>query len=286
MAYASDFLIGVNNGHGIETAGKRTPLLPAEYKDKVYYKDGHMREWEFNHATAKYLDAELRRIGFRTLMISDTKTDTPLSTRTNLANSRGVDLYLSIHGNANKSVWGDWGGIETFAHPNSKKGQVIAKAVQDEMIKATGLRNRGVKDGSHLWEINKTQMPCALVECGFMDNLTEAKLLMSDAYRRKVAVAIAKGICRGFGVTYKENTTETPTNDNKGDSVAIGTLKVLVDDLWYYNKPDWDAKVGQVDANTILTVVDVLTVNGSKMYKLISGTYITAYEKYVQFTAK
>lgn len=286
MATASSFLIGVNNGHGIATAGKRTPLLPAEYKDKVYYKDGHMREWEFNHQTALYLNEELKRIGFRTLMISDTKTDTPLSTRTNLANSRGVDLYLSIHANANLSVWGDWGGIETFAHPHSKKGQVIAADIQDEMIKATGLRNRGVKDGSHLWEINKTQMPCALVECGFMDNLTEAKLLMSDAYRRKVAVAIAKGICRGFGVTYKESTTTTPTNDNKGDSVAIGTLKVLVDDLWYYDKPDWNAKVGQVDANTILTVVDVLTVNGSKMYKLISGTYITAYEEYVQFTAK
>lgn len=283
---SEQIIIGVNNGHGIETAGKRTPLLPAEYRDKVYYKDGYMREWEFNHATAKYVETALKRCGFGVFMISDTSYDTPLSTRTTLANSRGVDLYLSIHANANTAVWGDWGGIETFAHPSSVQGQKLAKAVQAQLIADTTLRDRGVKDGSHLWEINKTQMPCILVECGFMDNLNEAKLLLSDAYRRLVAESIVKGLCKVYGVTYKAPTTTTSPTTPTGDSDAIGTVKVLVDDLWYYDKPDWDAKAGQVDAGTVLTVMKELTVDGSKMYALKSGTYITAYSGYVQFTAK
>lgn len=282
-------LIVVNGGHGIATAGKRTPTLPKDLWKNTYYKDGSMREWEFNHATSKYLQAELERCGFRTLHASDTQSDTPLSTRTNFVNKqnngKGADLYVSIHANANTSVWGEWGGIETFAYPHSD-GWNIASKVQAQLIKDTTLRNRGVKDGSHLWEIRKTTRSAILVECGFMDNLNEARLLLSDAYRRLVAASIAKGLCQYYGRTYKaagSTTPSTPTS-NKGES--IGTLKTLVDELWYYDKPDWDAKKAQLPKGTVLTVAEELTVNGSKMYKLISGTYITAYPKYVQFTPK
>ena len=52
--------------------------------------------------------------------------------------------------------------------------------------------------------------------------------------------------------------------------------------LYYYNKADWNAKVGTVKKGTVLTVVDTLTVNGSEMYKLKSGTYITANPQYVE----
>lgn len=52
--------------------------------------------------------------------------------------------------------------------------------------------------------------------------------------------------------------------------------------LYYYNQPNWNAKVGTVKKGTVLTVVETLTVNGSKMYKLKSGTYITANPEYVE----
>lgn len=282
--------IVVNGGHGLGTLGKRTPILPKDLWKETYYKDGSMREWEFNHATSKYLQAELKRCGFTVLHASDTEKDTALSTRTNFVNAQngghGADLYVSIHANANTAQWGDWGGIETFAYPNTN-GWKIAQKVQASLIKETTLRDRKVKDGSHLWEIRKTKNSAILVECGFMDNLNEARLLLSDAYRRLCARAIAKGLCEYYGVTYKAeaatSTPEAPTS-NKGDS--IGTLKTLVDDLWYYDKPDWNAKKAQLPKGTVLTIAEELTVNGSKMYKTISGTYITAYPEYVQFTRK
>lgn len=292
MSNAGDYTLVVNGGHGLETNGKRTPILPKDLWSSVYHKDGSMREWEFNHATSLYLMAELKRCGFKVLHASDTKTDTALSTRTNFVNAQkggaGADLYISIHANANTSVWGEWGGIETFAYPNSK-GWKIAEKVQAQLIKDSTLRNRGVKDGSHLWEIRKTKNPAILVECGFMDNLNEARLLLSDAYRRLCARAIAKALCSYYGVTYKEATESKPSapTNNKGESSQpIGTLKTLVDDLWYYDKPDWNAKKAQLPKGTVLTIAEALTVNGSKMYRTISNTYITAYEKYVQFTKK
>jgi N-acetylmuramoyl-L-alanine amidase len=280
---ASELLFIINGGHGLYTAGKRTPKLPANLAKLARAGDGTMHEWEFNHATAKYLEAELKACGIRTLNPSDTTADTPLSTRTTLANSRGADLYVSIHANANTAKWGDWGGIETFVFPKGESKR-IGTIVQKHLIKATGLRDRGVKDGSHLWEIRKTQMPSILAECGFMDNLKEAELLLSDAYRRKCAKAIAQALCEAYGVKYKGATTSKPsTGTTKPPKEGIGYIKILVDDLWYYSKPDWDAKMGQVDKGIVFTVMEELTVNGSKMYKLKSGVYITAWKEYVQF---
>jgi N-acetylmuramoyl-L-alanine amidase CwlA len=59
-------------------------------------------------------------------------------------------------------------------------------------------------------------------------------------------------------------------------------IKTIPSSLWYYDKPDWNAKKATVPVGTVLTVVDTLTIAGSKMYKLKSGTYITANPQYVQ----
>lgn len=53
-------------------------------------------------------------------------------------------------------------------------------------------------------------------------------------------------------------------------------------ELYYYNEADWNAKAGTVKKGTVLTVVDTLIVNGSQMYRLKSGNYMTANEKYVE----
>lgn len=59
-------------------------------------------------------------------------------------------------------------------------------------------------------------------------------------------------------------------------------IKVKAAELWYYSKPDWNAKKATVKRGEVFTVADTLTVSGSKMYKLTSGTYITANPKYVE----
>ncbi|MGB4385885.1 MAG: N-acetylmuramoyl-L-alanine amidase [Caldicoprobacterales bacterium] len=188
MAYK----VAIDNGHGYNTAGKRTPKMP----------DGRViREWEFNHPTAKKLEAELKRCGLQTVMVSDTKDDTPLATRVDRANKAKADIFVSIHYNAFKGVWGSHGGIETFHYPGSTKGKKLAELVQKELVKATGLRNRGVKT-NNFYVLRHTKIPAILCECGFMDNLEEAKLMLDEKHQQKVAEAIAKGICSYLGVKY------------------------------------------------------------------------------------
>lgn len=64
----------------------------------------------------------------------------------------------------------------------------------------------------------------------------------------------------------------------------IGTVKVTAPELYYYDKADWSAKAGIVKKGEAFTVVKIHTVSGSKMYELISGTFLTANKKYVHFS--
>jgi N-acetylmuramoyl-L-alanine amidase len=186
-------LIALDDGHGLNTIGKRTPMLPGS--------STFMHENEFNRAVVGYLDTELKRCGFRTIHVAPGDSDVALSTRVKTANDAIADLYLSIHANANTGVWGTWGGIETFVYPKGESTR-IGKACHNRLNGGTKLRDRGVKDGSHLYVIKYTKMPAVLFEAAFMDNLEEAKLLISDNYRKECAKEIAQGVCDAYGVKY------------------------------------------------------------------------------------
>lgn len=231
--------IAIDNGHGLYTAGKRTPAFPNTGKV--------IKEWEFNHPTAKKLETILNRHGIQTLMVSDTENDTPLADRVNKANKWGADAFISIHYNAFQSIWGPHGGIETFAHKNSTKGNQLAKNVQDNLIQITGLRNRGVKHNS-LYVTNKTNMPSILVECGFMDNLQEASLMLNDTHQNNCATAIAKGIMSTFGIKYvpQQSNPGKPSNPSIPSKPSKPDTHCQQVDL-----KDWQKKQGELALNNI-----------------------------------
>jgi N-acetylmuramoyl-L-alanine amidase len=190
--------IAIDDGHGRETAGKRTPA----------FSDGSvMRENEFNEAVALYLEKALKRCGFDVLMVAPETTDTPLKTRVQRANNAKADVYISIHANAIGDRWSTANGVESWIYEGVKNGSQtykLAEFVHNYLINATGRRDRGIKRSKDLYVLNSTKMHAVLVECGFMTNLEEAKLLQDDGYRRKCAEGICMGICTFYGKEYKE----------------------------------------------------------------------------------
>ncbi len=191
------YLIAIGDGHGAETAGKRTP---------PFANGTVMKENEFNKATVNYLEKELERCGFSVLQTAPEDTDTPLSVRAKRANDAGADLYISIHANAFGSGWNDANGVESWIYSKKDKDTLdAAQKIQSEVIKETGLKDRGIKEsGNSLGILRDTKMSAVLVECGFMTNPKEAAMLKSDTYRKKVAKAICRGVCLHFGVKYQE----------------------------------------------------------------------------------
>ena len=249
-------LIIIDDGHGMSTAGKRTPIFPDGTKSPETGKN-FMHENEFNRAVAKYLDLELKSCGFRTLMVAPTDEDTSLNTRVQRANSSGGDLYVSIHANANTSQWGNWGGTETYTYPKGESLR-IGKIIHKHLIMGTPLRDRGVKDGAWLYVIKNTKMPAVLVEVAFMDNLNEAKLLLSDAFRRESAREIAMGICEAYSVKYVGYTQNPKQNSEKPSQRTI-----------YRVRKYWSDPKSQIGAYTNLESAKSLA-NQNSGYKVFN----------------
>lgn len=216
-------LVAIDNGHGMKTAGKRTPKMP---NGRVVH------EWEFNHPTAKKLEVALKRCGFRTLMVSDTSADTRLQDRTARANNAKADALVSIHYNALTGVWGSQNGVETLYFPSSSGSKKLAGLMQNELVKATGLRSRGTVPRGNLWMLKQSHMVAALAECGFMDNRAEAKLMLDSSYQSKCAEAMARSLCTYFGVRYisPNEGIVAPSTPSRKPSVSGNAM--AVDGYW------------------------------------------------------
>jgi N-acetylmuramoyl-L-alanine amidase len=189
------YLVALDDGHGMDTPGKRTPMFPDRPGVGLEGERGnYMHENEFNRAVVNKVKTHLERCGINVLLTAPTDEDTPLKARTDLANKMNADILVSVHANAATGSWGNAKGIETYYYPGSASGKALATALHNQLIKNTKQVNRGIKEGN-LHMLRETKMPAALVECGFMDNLEEAALLLSDEFRNECALEIAMGIC-------------------------------------------------------------------------------------------
>jgi len=186
--------IVLDAGHGPNTPGKRTPM----------FENGtFMHEHEFNDAVVQKLKSKLElNDSFTVTVVSSSTEDVPLETRVAREKQVRADLFLSVHANALTGMWGSQNGIESYSNIGSVKGAKYCKVIQDGLIASTGLRNRGCKTSS-FYVLKNTYGPAVLIECGFMDNKEEAKLLMSDAYRETIAEGLYNSICAIFNVEYK-----------------------------------------------------------------------------------
>jgi N-acetylmuramoyl-L-alanine amidase len=79
-------------------------------------------------------------------------------------------------------------------------------------------------------------MPAILVEAGFMTNQTEAALLKTDSYRRKVAAAIVAGLAEVYGLKRKQTSSSTVTTKEavlSSVNVIVNGTKLTGDDAGF-----------------------------------------------------
>lgn len=78
------------------------------------------------------------------------------------------------------------------------KSKLLGKCILDRVAEKTGARNRGLIERSNISGFNWSQIPVCLIECGFMSNANEDRLLAQDSYRRKIAEGIAEGFAEYY----------------------------------------------------------------------------------------
>lgn len=148
-------------------------------------------EKNINLDIAKRVEKLLKDSGFIVIMTRTNDQYLSLQERSSLANRVNADLFVSIHVNA-----GGGTGIETWWYskgPEPEKSQLLAKQIQKEVIKQTGVKDRGVKDGN-LHVNRETNMPSSLIEVGFIDNKNDAEKLKNNSFKDLVAKGIVNGI--------------------------------------------------------------------------------------------
>jgi N-acetylmuramoyl-L-alanine amidase len=181
-----------------------------------------MKEFEFNKAVVLEMDKLLKEYENVETQFSHNLfdgIDDSLTTRTNRANEWGAHCFASVHGNAAASTSAN--GIETFTHPNAPANTInLAAEVQGELIRATGLNNRGLKKAD-FQVLRQTKMDSFLAECGFMTNAGDLAKLKSDDFRKKCAQAIVNGIVKHYKLVKKAEQRKAGVNVNYTDKVTV-----------------------------------------------------------------
>lgn len=114
-----------------------------------------------------------------------------LKARTDLAQAAGADVFLSIHLNEYRSR--SESGPQVFYQRGGEAGRLLAGVLQASLIR--GLmpkKERNAMAGDYY--VLRSPIPSALVECGFLSNPEEEKLLLDAAYHRRIAAALADGL--------------------------------------------------------------------------------------------
>ncbi|MET3697104.1 N-acetylmuramoyl-L-alanine amidase [Bacillus oleivorans] len=233
------------------------------------------KEHEVARVLKDKLIAALRSVGQKTVdCTSDAATkEAVLAEQVRMCNAvnKNGRLDVSIHLNA-----GGGTGSEVLYYDQ----KALAAKVSASICKVAGWRDRGAKIRDDLYFLRNTDAPAILIEVCFIDSASDMKIL--NEKMDAIVNAIAKELTGKNGkvptpkpVIIKDNSKPVIMNDQNFK------IKVKAKELWYYDKPDWNAKKNTVKAGEVFTVVETLTVNGSKMYKLKSGVYLTANPSFV-----
>ena len=189
----------IDNGHGENTAGKRSP-------------DGKLREYLYAREIASDIERELKTKGFDAECIVRETVDVPLAERARRANEicarYGANNVILISVHCNASGNGQWMNARGWSAYTSK-GETKADKLADCLYEAAGKFFIGQKirtdysDSDPDWEENfyilsKTKCPAVLTENFFQDNKDDVAFLLSKAGKQAIVNCHVDGIMNYF----------------------------------------------------------------------------------------
>lgn len=160
-------------------------------------------ERDVNLAIAKFLSAEFKSRGVGVTMTRETrdslagpfaknKKKDDMEKRRIIIEKVKPDLVISIHLNSLPSHPAVR-GLQTFYDKTGEESKKYAEVIQTEFNNSHLNINRRAAAGDY-FILECTAYPSVLVECGFLSNPAEEKLLKTPEYQRIVAHLIAKAV--------------------------------------------------------------------------------------------
>lgn len=189
------FTIIIDNGHGKDTAGKRSP-------------DGILQEWAWNRDCAAKIVETLKCLGYDVVLLVPEDKDISLQERCDRINTiclergRSNCILISVHANA--AGMGDWmnaTGWSVWTSPGQTQADVIATMMYERAVQTWGANRcrKEMSDGDPDYEkrffiLIHTLCPAVLVENFFYDNKKDYTYLCSPASIYECADVMCKGV--------------------------------------------------------------------------------------------
>ena len=189
----------IDNGHGENTPGKRSP-------------DGRLREWSYTREIADLVVAGLRKLGIDAERIVKEDSDVPLSERCRRANNIYRDtgkkaILVSIHCNAagNGISWKNAQGWSAFVSNNASLNSKRLAESLAQVAECIPVPVRKPMPQQPYWEQNlaicrDTNCPAVLTENFFQDSKEDVEYLLSPEGKDTVARIHIEGILKYLGL--------------------------------------------------------------------------------------
>lgn len=218
-------------------------VSPSSQEHNLYATGGSEEQW-----MNKIADALIPLLNFNEIKTYRNTTAMDLKAIIRDSNSKNPDVHVAIHSNSGESR-----GTEIWVYKESNKitnSEKLGQLIYNEVSAITPTSDRGLKDGNaaRLGEVFTVKATAILIEVDFHDSKDGSEWIKSNV--ENIAKAIAKGICKYFGVTYKEKVQEVKQflvygskllGNGLSEDYAKIKSKQLKDQGYidiYYTKPD------------------------------------------------
>lgn len=142
---------------------------------------------------AELMYKELKLASYIDIEANIAKNGLSLSQSVNQSNSRKRHIHFALHSNA-----GGGQGTEIYTKGSNK---TFATTMYESFLELGNFKRRGVKDGTHLYEIKNVKADhVALIEFAFHDNLKEAKFIVEN--KALIANQMVKSILKYIDTYY------------------------------------------------------------------------------------
>lgn len=190
-------VIMIDPGHGGIDPGAvgRTGVLEDEINLKIAFKLRKLIE-QFGGVGLMIREDDSGLYSEGKSRIRDMKNE-DLRERHRIINESGADILISIH--LNFFPQSQYYGAQCFYNKGDEEGKKLAELIQAELIDVIKNNNtRKAKSIDNVYILKNNKMPSVLIECGFLSNHKEERLLQNENYQEKLAWAIFMGVMKYF----------------------------------------------------------------------------------------
>lgn len=164
-----------------------------------------LRECDVTLAIAEKTRQILTERGYQVVMARESNdVNMSWAERSRLAEKSGAGALIHIHAHSQEStsVTGILASCQSAGNPYNgnlaSQSYALSNCIAGSVSRATGAKNRGVKQTDTSSEINWSKVPVTALETGFLSNQQEELLLSQEEYQSQIAVGIADGLDQFF----------------------------------------------------------------------------------------